>query len=179
MKKLSNKKVHWASTVVYVCWPGIPFSLILSFVLYKYGLYHQDIQSELKDLPMDLYYSVLSALLSLAGQIFLAQAFVYEDATKIAITKTVDVFFTCCLQYFLLGVIIDLFAIVGSCSILSATISILVFKMLENKYADYKDKKVKRQEKLKDIELTKGGSEGVESRLSKRDYLLKLIFFKL
>ena len=178
MKKLSNKKVHWASTVVYVCWPGIPLSLILSFFLYYYGLYHQDFQSEIKDIPMDLYYSILSALLSLAGQIFLAQAFIYEDATKIAITKTVDVFFTCCLQYLLLGVVIDFFAIIGSSSILSATISILVFKILENEYASYKTRKLERQEKLNDIELSKGGQVN-ESRLTKRDYLLKLIFFKL
>jgi drug/metabolite transporter (DMT)-like permease len=89
LKKLSNSKVHWASNTIYVCWFGIPFSIIISAVLIKLGHVHKDFEKEKPDLPMDLFYSCLASCMSIIGQIFLNNSLKYEDATKIAIVRTV------------------------------------------------------------------------------------------
>ena len=168
LKKLSNRKVHWASSVIYVCWAGIPISMLISVLLVQNGMHHQDFDSELKDLPMDLFYSCLASCMSLLGQIFLNIAFKYEESTKIAITKTVDVLFSCILQYLLLNITIDYFGVIGSCSILAGTFSILMFKLLENKY-----------EKSLLMMGENNSSLNPSKKTSKRSLLLKFIFIKI
>ena len=139
---------------------------------------------------MDIFYSVCASCLSVVGQIFLNIALLYEDATKIAITKTIDVFFSFILQYILLNIDIDLLGLLGACSILTGTFFVLIFKLLENKYQEYlKHKKsevaavaagaavpvaspVSNGESSAKIELEK-------IKLSKRAVLLKIIFFKI
>jgi drug/metabolite transporter (DMT)-like permease len=134
LKKLNNSKVHWASNTIFVCWFGIPFSLLISILLYKLGYSHQNLALEKKDLPMDLFYSVLSSILSVVGQILLNKCLMYEDATKIAITRTTDVLFTTILQYFILNIVIDLLSAVGAFNIMMGSFFILVFKLFEDKY---------------------------------------------
>ena len=87
---------------------------------------------------MDLFYSLFSAVLSLGGQILLTLALIYEDPTKLAVLKTTDVFFACLLQYCLLGIVIDYLAVIGSCSILAATLTILSFRYFQDRYEDHK-----------------------------------------
>jgi drug/metabolite transporter (DMT)-like permease len=182
LKKLTSKKVHWASTTIYVCWTGIPFSMILSAFLIFYGHYHKDIKSELNMLPMDLFYSCFGACMSIIGQIFLNIAFRYEEPTKIAITKTVDVFFSCVLQYFLLNVTLDMYGLVGSCSILIGTFLVLLFKLLENKYISYKNAKLIEDEKLlsngQNVNQTNVDNEKNEKHPTKDNICLKLVFIK-
>jgi len=138
LKKLSNAKVHWASSTIYVCWGGLPLSILLSLFLVYQGSYHQNVELELDDLPMDIFYSIFSSGLSLTGQILLTLAFIYEDATKLAVLKTTDVLFACLLQYLLLGVVIDYLAVIGSCSILMSTFTILSYRFFQDRYEDYK-----------------------------------------
>ena len=71
LKKLCKSKVHWAHSTIAVCWFGIPFSVTISFILIKLGYYHENFEKEVKDLPMDLFYSIVAAILSLCGQILL------------------------------------------------------------------------------------------------------------
>jgi drug/metabolite transporter (DMT)-like permease len=134
LKKLNNSKVHWATNTIFVCWFGVPFSVVLSIILFNFGKAHKNIQEELGHLPMDLFYSVLASMLSIGGQIFLNISLKYEDATKIAITKTVDVFFSFILQYILLSIDADYLSVLGAISILTATFSVLMFRMMEAKY---------------------------------------------
>lgn len=108
LKKLSISRVHWASNTIFVCWFGLPLSTVISLVLIRLGYAHTSLADERNDLPMDVFYSVLSSMLSLIGQVLLNIALRYEDATRIAITRTTDVLFSCLLQYFLLDILIDL-----------------------------------------------------------------------
>lgn len=176
LKKLSFKKVHWATCTIYVCIVGMPLSLALSaFLIYK-GLFHKNVAQELDQLPMDVYYSALSSMCSLSGQIFLTKALMHEEATKIAIIKTIDVFFACLLQYFLLGVLVDALAVVGSCSILLATITIMVFKILERKYS------IRKQNRLEKYQQECAQSS-LENRTSpeapKESLCMRFVFVKL
>jgi drug/metabolite transporter (DMT)-like permease len=135
LKKLNNSKVHWATNTIFVCWFGVPFSIVLSIILFNFGKAHKNIQEELVHLPMDLFYSVLASMLSISGQVFLNISLKYEDATKIAITKTVDVFFSFILQFILLGIEADYLSVLGAISILTATFSVLMYRMIEAKYS--------------------------------------------
>lgn len=162
MKKLSIRKVHWATCSIYVCWAGIPVSLILSICFTAFGGFHTDPKSELPYLPMDLFYSFVSGSFSICGQIFMAKALIYEDATKVAILKTSDVFIACLLQYFFLGIVMDRLAIIGSVSIVLSTITILAFKIIVNRYEDFKQDRIERTKE--DF---------------KENCCLKMIFFKI
>ena len=146
LKKLSNSKVHWATNTIYVCWFGIPFSTAISAVLVYLRLVHTEWEMEKKDLPMDLFYSVLASLLSIVGQILLNLALRYEDAARIAIVKAVDVFFSFMLQYLFLNIHIDMTSVIGATSIIVGTFFVLVFKLLNDKYEDYRDKRNTRMD---------------------------------
>ena len=69
LKKLSNSSVHWASSTIFVCWFGLPLSSIISLTLIYFGYSHTDFASERKDMPMDIFYSVLSSMISLIAQV--------------------------------------------------------------------------------------------------------------
>jgi len=174
LKKLSNAKVHWACSTIYVCWGGLPLSILLSILSIYQGSYHQKLELELDDLPMDLLYSFFSAFLSLGGQILLTLALIYEDPTKLAVLKTTDVFFACLLQYFLLGIVIDYLAVIGSCSVLAATLTILSFRYFQDRYEDHKANRMAEDdaEKLKDSMKENNGS-------AMNSCCLEFIFFQI
>lgn len=69
LKKLSNSSVHWASSTIFVCWFGLPLSSIISLTLIYFGYSHTDFASERKYMPMDIFYSVLSSMISLIAQV--------------------------------------------------------------------------------------------------------------
>lgn len=171
-----------------MCWFGLPVSILISSLLIALKLSHKDLEKERKDLPMDIFYSVCASCLSVVGQIFLNIALRYEDATKIAITKTIDVFFSFILQYILLNIDIDLLGLLGACSILTGTFFVLIFKLLETKYQEYlkhKKSEVKRSGAAVPVASPVSNGESSakieleKSKLSKRAVLLKIIFFKI
>ncbi len=164
LKKLSMKKVHWATCSIYVCWAGIPMSLILSVCMATFGSAHQNLSQEVPHLPMDLFYAFISSSLSICAQIWMSKALIYEDATKVAILKTCDVFIACVLQYFFLGILIDYLAIIGSISIVLSTLTIIGFKIMSSRYEDFKLQKSK----------TESGPEGF-----KENVFFKVIFFQI
>ncbi len=148
IKKLNNSKVHWATSSIYVCWFGIPFAATICAVLVKLRVSHTNFAQENRDLPMDVFYSVLSACVSLAGQIMLNISLQYEEATKIAIAKTVDVLFSAVLQYFLLDISMDLLNMLGAGSILLGTSFVLIFRIFENRYEAAKLAKEERDKNM-------------------------------
>jgi hypothetical protein len=152
--------------------------------------------AERNDLPMDIFYSSLSAWISLFGQILLNISLKYEDATKIAIAKTIDVFFSAVLQYLLLNISMDYLNMLGAGSILLGTSFVLIFKIFENKYEVYKmaeddrDKSVTlvvnntvnttgNGEQMPFVEAVSNKKED-ESRWSEiKNLILKIIFVKI
>lgn len=129
---------------------------------------------------MDVFYSVCASCLSVTGQVFLNISLRYEDATKIAITKTIDVFFSFVLQYLLLNVTTDLLGLLGACSILTGTFFVLIFKLFENKYSDYlKKKSEKNQNETANGIKTNEDDNQTAKTISKKSLILKIIFFKI
>ncbi len=77
-----------------------------------------------------------------------------------------DVFFSCVLQYLILDIKIDLFGVIGSCSILIGTFTILTFKLLENRYKQYKIKNAINE------------NQKIAVKNSKKNLFLKCVFIK-
>lgn len=165
LKKLSNSKVHWAYSTICISWFGFPLSLILSILLTQLGYYHQNFLEEKNEILYDVFYSLAASSCSLFGQIFLNISFKYEDATKVAITKTTDVFFSFWLQYFFLDILVDKWKIIGALSILSGTFIVLLYKIFED-----------RDTRLKSHTEMENGLD--EKKTTIKDVLLKIILFK-
>ena len=181
LKKLSNSKVHWAATTIYVSWFGIPLSLFISVLLIYFKMAHKNFAIEKKEIPMDIFYSICASFLSITGQVLLNIAMKYEDATKLAITKTIDVFFAFILQYIFLNIKVDLLSVMGACSIIIGTFFVLVFKLLDNKYESFKCKQIENENSIED-KIDKGDlnkADMVQKKQSTKYLILKIIFFKI
>jgi drug/metabolite transporter (DMT)-like permease len=176
IKKLNKSKVHWAVNTASVSWFGLPLSIVLSIVLVKLQYGHVNFEQEKKDLPMDLFYSIIASMLSNLGQVLLNMALQHEEAIKIAITRTVDVFFAFAIQFLLLGIIPDYLSVTGAMLIITGTFFILIFKILEFKYDNFK---LKQSIKYANYILVQpGNAEIFNKKKTIRDNLLKSFFFE-
>ena len=131
IKKLCNDNVHWSVNTLYSSYTGVPACALLSVLLYIGKLSHLNLQMELPNLPYHVFYSSCSAFFGIAGQVFLNISLSCEDATKVSIAKTSDVFFNYVFQQFFLYIVVDMFSIIGSVFILLGTFIVLSFKILE------------------------------------------------
>ena len=92
-------------------------------------------------IPLQLFYVIIGGIIGVMSQILLNFSLKYEDASKIAIIRTLDVLLTFFLQYLFLNISIDIFSLIGSCSILLGTFIILSFKLIENRIKERQKKK--------------------------------------
>lgn len=136
---------------------------------------------------MDLFYSALAGFLSNVAQIFLNIALQYEDTTKIAITKTTDVFIAFVLQFILLNISPDWLSIIGACFILTATFFVLIYKMLNIKYDRWMlqkqiafDEEQQQQQGNKQIEtpVISDVKSKILKKKSVKNFLLKIFFYQ-
>jgi drug/metabolite transporter (DMT)-like permease len=142
LKKLCNNKVHFSIATIYASYFGLPLSIMLSVVLTLTGVTHKEFfEKELKHLPKHLLYTTIAAFIGIFAQVLLNLALKYEDATKLGIVKTVDVFFAFILQYFLLNIKVNMFSIIGVLSILLGAVLLLLFKIIEAKLSQMRVKR--------------------------------------
>lgn len=200
IKKLTMRKVHWATNNIFVSLIGLPLSVVASILFVQFGMSHKNFAQEKKDLPMDLFYSILAALLANVAQIFLNLALQYEDTTKIAITKTTDVFIAFVLQFFLLSIEPDSMSMVGAMFIVLATFFVLAFKLLNVKYDQWLEGNNNNNnnnllvesgggggEANKEAEVMVGNETSIKIELKEKilrkksikHFLLKLFFFQI
>jgi drug/metabolite transporter (DMT)-like permease len=133
IKQLALAKIHYAIISNYPSIIGFPMGFVVALVFMLTNNSHQNMQEELPRLPLDLLYSVLGGFFSSIALIFLNIALQYEDATKVAIVKTIDVLFSFLLQYIVLKIKFDILGLVGTILILTGTISVITFKIIHNR----------------------------------------------
>ena len=132
IKKLCIRNVHWSVSTIYCSYVGLPFCLATSALIYFYGVTHGNVHYDMSTLGQHILLSCFSSIFAIAGQIFLNMSYNYEDASKVAIAKTSEVFFSYFLQMIILHIQVDLLSITGSILIVCGTVIVLVFKMVEN-----------------------------------------------
>lgn len=149
-----SKKVHFAVATIYSSYFGIPCSIIVSAALFLTGTSHKHFNYELHFhlLPLQIFYSIASALCGIFSQVCLNLALNYEDASKISILKSLDLLFTFVLQFAILRIEPDLMSCAGAALILAGSTAVVTYKIIENKRNERK--KVKKDALLKATEKT-------------------------
>jgi len=146
LKKLSNNKVHYSISIVYGCYFGLPVSFILSIVLFIINnnssqlsqqiLMYNDNSEDLFELTSLLIFqciiSITSALSGIISQILMNLALDHEDASRVSMLRSTELFFTFLLQFILLAIYPNMFKVVGACLICIGTFFILIYKLIDN-----------------------------------------------
>lgn len=145
LKKLSVKKVHYSLNIFFTSLLGFPVSMILTtcLILTDNSKFRHYYSTEPDVLKYHLFFSFVSACIGLSSQICFNLSLRYEDASKVAIIKSSEIFFVFVLQYFLLNIHANMFKIVGGVLMFVSVGAILTYKMLEQRHAKQKSKRMK------------------------------------
>jgi drug/metabolite transporter (DMT)-like permease len=176
LKKLSTKKVHYSLNILFTSILGLPVSLLLSLVLILTSqsklLYNIEHKSD--ELLIHLLYAILSSVVGVIAQILFNLSLQYEDASKVSIIKTSEIFFAFLLQYALLNIKSNMFKIVGGVLIFVSSAAILTYNIFENKHS----KRKKTRKNLLLLSTENATTEHNTSRNRKFSFCTRLLFFK-
>ena len=136
-KKLCMMNTHWSINAIYGSYFAFPVCFTVGLIMWNMGLIRPDGCDPLL-LATHYMFSCLSALSGIVGYIMMTKAFACEDATKISIAKSTDVFFSSLLQFVILGVSMDVWSLSGSVAIFSGISIVLIFKLVDAKRNDSK-----------------------------------------
>jgi drug/metabolite transporter (DMT)-like permease len=132
-RKLCNQNIHWSLQIIYTAYIGFPMCFIVSLISYFTDSTRKEyIGSHLPELWYNFLYSMLSGVFCLLGLICLNLAFIYEEATKVSIIKSIDVLFAFTFQAIILNIFIDDLTIFGSAAILIGSFIVCMSKLIEN-----------------------------------------------
>ena len=114
---------------------GMPTGLIISLIMIFTGETQRDptLYDNFPTLAMQIFYSLMSAIVGMVSQIFLQISLNYEESSKIALIDSTDLLFTYILQYFLLNITTNVYSAIGAGLIMCGIFLILINKMVENK----------------------------------------------
>ena len=138
LKKLSNENVHYSVVAIYASYFGLPLSLFISLLIFATGVEHKNIQMFQTHMSImeQAAYSLTSAVCGVMSQIFFNVSMRHEDASKIAIFRSTDFFFTYLFQYLWLGIATNVYSVVGASLIILGTVLILIYKIFDRKQLD-------------------------------------------
>jgi drug/metabolite transporter (DMT)-like permease len=136
IRKLCIRKVHFVTINIYTSYIGLPFCGIASIIFYFFGITNRNELTEFNLLKWHLLIVCLVALLGTLNQVILNLSLKYEDASKVAVIRTTDLFFSFLFQYLILNITSELLNIIGALLILSSTLLILVYKFLDERNQD-------------------------------------------
>lgn len=143
MKKLHKKNFTSVSiALLYGAAVGVPFNITLITFSYLLNLHDKErdlLGMDRAELMWQVGLMVVAAIFGLLSIILLLAALRYDEASKIAIVRISDLLFTYILQSLVLGIYANLFSTLGALLILSATLLVMVYKMIEQKYESGKD----------------------------------------
>ena len=136
-KKLCMLNTHWSINAIYGASFSFPVCFTVGLIMWNMGLIRPDGCDPLL-LATHYIFSCMSALSGIFAYIMMIKAFACEDATKISIAKSTDVFFSSLLQFVILGVSMDVWSLSGSVAIFSGISIVLIFKLVDAKRNDSK-----------------------------------------
>lgn len=140
LKKLSNNKVHYSVATIYACYFGGPVSLLISSVMLFSGITEKDpaLLDNIPSFSLQVAYSLASACCGTISQITINVSLKYEDASKVSIIRSTDLFFTYVLQYFWLNISTNVYSGIGAVLIIMGAVLILVYKIVDKKLSKSK-----------------------------------------
>ena len=133
IKKLCIKKVHFSISSIYTSYIGLPICLILSlfFIYTKNSSLMYNIEFNWANFKWHLFYAILVGLIGSLNQIILNLSLQYEEASKISIIKTSDLFFVFLMQYLFLGIKSDCLNVIGALLIIFSSFLIMIYRLID------------------------------------------------
>jgi len=137
IKKLNNRNVHFSVVILYACYCGLPFTLAISALTEFTGVNEprdKALYDTWESLMWQCGYSFTSASCGVLSQIFMNISLKYDEASRISVVRTTDVFFTFILQIFVLGIIANFLSIIGALLILTGTFMVMLYGIADKKF---------------------------------------------
>ena len=131
IKKLSDSNVHYSINVIFSSYIGFPTALIISLFMYFANVRNVDPNdyNTTEKLVWQIFYSLSSAICGCIHQMLVAISNRYEDANKLAIVNTTNLFWSFVLQYLFLHIDANIYGISGSLLISLAVILNIIIKI--------------------------------------------------
>lgn len=148
LKKLCNKNVHYSINTIYTSYIGLPLSLALSCILVYNGNSNliYNIRYNWANFKWHLFYSICVSILGVINMIIVNFAMSLEEASKLSIIKTTDLFFVFGLQYVFLKIQSDYLNVIGAILILLSSFLIMIYRLLDQNNSK---KILKKKQELK------------------------------
>jgi drug/metabolite transporter (DMT)-like permease len=137
LKKLTNLKVHFSVNVIFTSYIGFPSALLISLIMYLTG--SRDADTKTDNLPLQLFFSLSSAICGCLNQLLVAIANKYENANKLAIASTTNLLWSFLFDatFFVNQqcsfLFINVFNVSGALLILLAAVFNIILKIVEEK----------------------------------------------
>ena len=132
MKKLAMLRVHWSLVAIYGSYFGLPTCMAINVYAWTHEtgavLTRAQLSNEL--IALHCVWSLVSSLAGCVSLVTLNMAFAHEEATKVCIIKTSEIFFSALFQFVILGISVDLLSLSGSAAICAAIVIVMSFRMI-------------------------------------------------
>ncbi len=174
LKKLVVKKVHYSVPTMYTTFTGLPFAIVLSAILIGsgYSRIFENYQKRFEELQQQTVLVLIVGCVGTLNQLILNLALKYDDVLKISLVKSADLFFVLMLQSIFLGIHINALNLMGLMMIFFSTITILVFKYLNERLMN------ETVEESNEVEHKKETREEAKVKKTNRSAILRVVFFK-
>ena len=169
LRQLALKKIHYSVVSIFTSYFGLPVSLIGALVMQitDSQAKSRELLNNSQLLVSQLSYGLLMATVATVATVLINLSLQYEEASKIAIMRPLDVFFTFLLQRVFLGITSNLASILGAILIVCGSLFCVGYKILDKKVT--KDEENRKSMKVSDT----GQQETNETSLLKR-----ILFYK-
>ena len=180
VKKLATNNVHFSVNIFYTSMLGVVISFLVSLTLvltHKSSLL-SNIKNRPEDFKLHIFYSALSGLVGTIYMIMFHLSLKYEDAAKVSIIKTSDLFFVFIFQYIILNIKSNVLKVLGGVLIFLSGVSVLAFKVMDERYQESLNKNNKNI--INKHVLSRGRPITIKNRNSSinSDRCTKLLFYK-
>jgi drug/metabolite transporter (DMT)-like permease len=101
------------------------------------------------------FYSLLVGMIASCNQIIFNLSLQYEDASKISIIKTTELFFIFLMQYLFLNIKTDYLNMIGAFLILTSTLIIILYKIFDQIESEKRKLNLKTKKEIQSIRLLK------------------------
>jgi drug/metabolite transporter (DMT)-like permease len=138
IKKLCNQHIHVSIIMLYGSYFGLPAALLVSIFMH---IFNDTVKPsapqfnfDTMELVLQVCLTLLSGVFEVVSQLCTNVALKHEDASKIALVKSSEMFLTSLFQYVFLGIVANGFGLVGGLLIFISMCTVLVHKIFDQKF---------------------------------------------
>jgi drug/metabolite transporter (DMT)-like permease len=170
LKKLAAQKIHFSLILIFSSYIGLPVSIAISLIMLLAGFdkKNPDVYTNAQKLITQIAFALSSAFCGILSQVLMSLSLVYEDASKMTLFKSADLFFVFILQYIIVNIKTNMYSQIGAFLIFVGILTIMIFKIFD-KRNDKKKRIIHQQNAL---------NFNKKPIVLKQNFLTKIIFFK-